>query len=76
MNIKAVIAVETVYFTALFLTCEDKADIFVLMLLKEKHQLEEFHFMGNALDGADVKHIGKTGIPDGENLFFYLIFHR
>ncbi len=61
------------WFTALFLAREDKADVFVSVLLKENHQLEEAHFMGNALNGADIKHICQPSAADGENLFAHII---
>jgi hypothetical protein len=57
-SFKVVIAVETVKFTALFLTREDKADVFVLVFLKKINQFKEVHFVGNALNGAGIEHIG------------------
>lgn len=45
------------------------------MILKPCDQFVQFHIEGDALYGGYIKHVGKPGVSDSENLLYDLSVH-
>lgn len=54
---------------------EDEAAILLLVIIKPCAQLVKFHIEGDALHGGYIKHVGKPGVTDSENLLYDLSVH-
>lgn len=58
-----------------FLARHDEIDILFPVVFEPVNQLIVTEIKGDPLDCLDIKHVGKAGIPDGEDLLADQVSH-